>query len=161
MWRLPDMAALNAMRGHCVVRTVVGGEVQTQKPGERPVRVQGKSPGEAEFLLHLRATKLPAPRTEYEFHPTRGWRFDVAWPDLMIAFEVEGGIWKKDGGGHSHPTGILRDIEKYNAAARLGWLVFRVTTDMVTGGEGIQLAEDVIGDAIREKKNAAIDGGVG
>lgn len=65
---------------------------------------------------------------EYQFHPERKFRFDYAWPEKKIALEVEGGLWRKGGGAHSHPKGILRDIEKYNLATTLGWRVIRVTS---------------------------------
>lgn len=64
------------------------------------------------------------PVREHQFHPKRKWRFDFAYPDLMIAIEIEGGIWTQ--GRHITPQGFMRDIEKYNAAAELGWRVFRI-----------------------------------
>ena len=64
---------------------------------------------------------------EYKFHPTRKWRFDYAFPCLMIAVEVDGGIWT--GGRHINPAGYINDMEKLNTAASMGWLVLRITTD--------------------------------
>jgi len=69
---------------------------------------------------------------EHRFHPTRRWRFDLAWPDLLVACEVEGGTW--NGGRHTRGSGFEGDCEKYNAAALLGWLVLRVTGKMVRDG---------------------------
>lgn len=66
---------------------------------------------------------LPAPRCEVLFHPLRRWRFDFAWHDRMIAAEVEGGIFIR--GRHASPAGFIKDAEKYNTAALLGWRVFR------------------------------------
>jgi very-short-patch-repair endonuclease len=91
-------------------------------------------PAHVLFRGLLKDCKLPAPVMEYQFHPVRKWRFDFAWPEHKIALEVEGGVFghkKKDGtksekGAHSSVSGILRDIEKYNAAACLGWRVLRV-----------------------------------
>ncbi len=57
---------------------------------------------------------------EYKFHPTRKWQFDIAWPEIMIALEIEGK-------GHASFNRYQRDIEKYNAAAELGWRVFRIS----------------------------------
>ncbi len=62
---------------------------------------------------------------EYRFHPKRMWRFDYAIPEHRIALEVEGGVWTR--GRHTRPQGFLGDVEKYNAAALLGWRVFRTT----------------------------------
>lgn len=65
----------------------------------------------------------PVPVMEYQFHPKRKWRFDFAWPEHRVALEVEGGIWT--GGAHGRGTGITRDIEKYNEAGAMGWVVIR------------------------------------
>lgn len=59
---------------------------------------------------------------EYKFHPTRKWRFDYAIPDLQIAIEIDGGVFI--GGRHSRGMGQKKDMEKMNAAAEMGWLVF-------------------------------------
>lgn len=72
--------------------------------------------------------------TEHVFHPVRKWRFDYAHVERKIAVECEGGIWRRGGGAHSHPSNIMRDLEKYNAAAALDWLVFRFTTDQFKDG---------------------------
>ena len=64
---------------------------------------------------------------EYKFHPARRWRFDYAFPFLMIAVEVDGGVWT--GGRHINPAGYINDMEKLNTAASMGWLVLRITTD--------------------------------
>lgn len=74
--------------------------------------------------------------SEYRFHPKRKWRFDLAIVSEKIAIEVEGGIYMKKG-GHSSIKGILRDIEKYNAAVMLGWAVYRVQPENLTKLETI------------------------
>jgi very-short-patch-repair endonuclease len=95
-----------------------------------------ESPGEAAFLLHCRAYKF-SPEREYRFCEGRRWRFDFAFPEQMIAIEIEGGIWSR--GRHTRPQGYEKDLEKYNMATRLGWSVYRFTTDMVMRGEAIDL----------------------
>lgn len=80
--------------------------------------------------------RLPAPVLEHSFHPVRRWKFDVAWPKIRIAIEVEGGIWKPGGGAHSRPANIMRDMEKYNAATMLGWRVLRFTPEQVVKQAG-------------------------
>lgn len=74
------------------------------------------------------AAGLPRPTPEFSFHPTRKWRFDYAWPEFKLALENEGGIWRgyakgQAAGAHSHPLNIMRDKEKYSAAAVLGWRI--------------------------------------
>lgn len=79
------------------------------------------------LVLICRAHKLPEPVPEFEFaiEVGRKFRFDYAWPIHRVAVEIDGGIWKKGGGAHSHPANIERDIEKGNLAVILGWRVLR------------------------------------
>lgn len=95
------------------------------------VRTSGKSKWEDRFRAIARGLGVPKFEEHYRFHPVRRWEFDFAWPEKKIAFEMEGAIWMRGGGGHSHPIGIERDIEKYNAAALLGWRVIRITGKML------------------------------
>lgn len=67
------------------------------------------------------------------FHPTRKWRFDYAWIPQAVAVECEGGVWS--GGRHTRGGGFIKDMEKYNEAARLGWRVFRFTPRQLKTGE--------------------------
>jgi very-short-patch-repair endonuclease len=62
---------------------------------------------------------------EHRFNPDRRWRFDYAFPDLMIAVEIEGGVWIQ--GRHSRGMGMINDMEKYNWAVLHGWRVLRYT----------------------------------
>jgi very-short-patch-repair endonuclease len=65
-------------------------------------------------------------KTEYKFHPTRRWRFDIAIPELKIAVEYEG-IYGKGQSRHTSAGGYTGDCDKYNEAAILGWRVLRFT----------------------------------
>lgn len=87
----------------------------------------------------IRWTTLPAPVQEYVFAPPRKWRFDFAWPDRMVALEVEGGTWIS--GAHTRGRHFESDAEKYNEAALRGWRVLRVTTDMVDDGRALGFVE--------------------
>lgn len=78
-------------------------------------------------LLH-KITSVIA-EVEYRFHPIRKWRFDAAYPEQKIAFEVEGGTWA--GGRHVNPIGFEKDCEKYNTATKMGWRVYRLTPKMI------------------------------
>jgi hypothetical protein len=62
---------------------------------------------------------------EYKFCPTRKWRFDLANKEHKIAVEIEGGAFTN--GRHTRGVGFINDMEKYNEAAILGWVVFRIT----------------------------------
>jgi len=64
---------------------------------------------------------------EYKFHPTRQWRFDIAFIEQKIAIELEGGVFSRTIGGHSRGAGYTKDTEKYNQAVVFGWRVLRYT----------------------------------
>lgn len=67
-------------------------------------------------------------QTEHRFHAERQWRFDFAWPAVMVAVEIEGGTWGRRRGRHTTGSGHQADCEKYNAAAIDGWCVLRFTS---------------------------------
>lgn len=102
-----------------------------------------ESHGEAMLALQLRAVRAPAFEREFRFHPERKWRFDLAWPARHIAAEIEGGT--RSNGRHNRHDGFEADAEKYNAAAELGWRVFRFTTGMVRRGDAVATMERVLG----------------
>ncbi len=93
---------------------------------------------ENHFLQQALAAGLPPFQTEHAFHPGRRWRLDFAWPEFLIALEIEGGTFNT--GRHTRPVGFEKDCEKYNAAAMLGWTVFRVTGAMVRDGRALKTA---------------------
>jgi len=101
--------------------------------------------GEEAFLLHLRLHGLQQHFVqELAFHPERNWRFDFASEQHRIAVEIEGGtLYGKS--RHSKGTGFEGDCRKYNAAAALGWSVYRFSTAMVTSGEAIACIAELIG----------------
>lgn len=72
---------------------------------------------------------------EYEFLPGRKFRADFAWPELGVLVEVEGGSFRSR---HREAAGFARDLEKYNGAALLGYLVLRFDSKMVKGGTAAQ-----------------------
>ena len=98
--------------------------------------------------LHL--LKVEPHGREYRFHPVRKWRFDLAWPALMVACEVEGGTW--NGGRHTRGAGFEADCEKYAIAAIEGWIVVRVTSGMIASGAALTLIEQAL--AKRRETNA-------
>jgi hypothetical protein len=81
---------------------------------------------------------LPPPKIEYRFHPTRRWRFDYAWPEVYVALEKQGGTWRRGGGAH-RGVGFERDIEKFNEAQCLGWIVLQQTPEKIFTKESITL----------------------
>ena len=92
----------------------------------------GKPAFIALYLAECKLAGFGAGESEYGFHTSRKWRFDLAWPDLQVAFEYEGGTWS--GGSHTRGKRYASDCEKYNAAQIAGWLVIRGTADTVRSG---------------------------
>ena len=86
-----------------------------------------KSALEENLWMYFKQSGLPMPQREYYFAMPRKWRFDFAYPVSKIAIEVEGGIWVQ--GRHSRGSGMLKDMEKYNEAAKRGWRVLRYASN--------------------------------
>lgn len=82
---------------------------------------------------------------EFQFHPTRRWRFDYAIPSHKIALEVEGGVFSK--GRHTRGAGFIGDIEKYNEAARLGWRVVRTVPWELHTHKTVELLRELINNS--------------
>lgn len=88
-------------------------------------------------ILYFREVGIRYPVFEFQFHPVRKWRFDMAWWPEMVALEVQGGTWRKGGGAH-RGTGAERDYEKFTEAACLGWRILycqpkELCTEATTG----------------------------
>ena len=103
------------------------------------VRVRGARAGAVSFPLACRAIGQPEPVPEYRFHPTRRWRFDWCWPNERLALEVQGGLFVQ--GRHSRGAALLKEHEKLNAAAALGFRVLFVTPKQIANGEALTVVE--------------------
>ena len=86
---------------------------------------------------------------EYRFaKPERQWRADVAWPDVQVALEIDGGTWTY--GRHNRAGSILADMEKGNGYAARGWLVFHTPWDWLRNTEKrAELLEQVANTVIK------------
>lgn len=78
------------------------------------------------YQLWKRLSKCQEPIEHgYRFHPVRKWQFDFAFPEKMVAVEMEGGVFTK--GGHTRGKHYTEDCDKYNEAQAMGWRVMRYT----------------------------------
>lgn len=112
---------------------VTGGEGRA-----RPrARIARDWPGELAWAA--KGAGLPEPVREHRFHPTRRWRFDLAWPDRLVAVEVDGGAFV--GGRHTSGAGFREDCVKVSEAAALGWRVLRVMPEHVKSGQALAWLE--------------------
>jgi hypothetical protein len=120
----------------------------------KKILIKAKSKSYPKFEFHCKALKLPTLVGEHKFHPDRRWRFDYCFPELMIAVEFEGGLWidpNNSPAAHNRPIHFIKDMEKYNEAARLGWFVFRFTPTDANNGKAANYLFDVIQEL--KKKN--------
>lgn len=96
------------------------------------------------ILLHrLERAGLPLGLPQYRFVPGRQYRFDRAWPEQMVAVEVQGGIWTN--GAHARGSGIERDAVKLSVGAATGWRVIVATRLMIESGIAVRLIAQALG----------------
>jgi hypothetical protein len=97
----------------------------------RTTVIEKRGPKDLPLELRLIRDGFPRPELEYRamVFQARHWRFDYAWPDQMVALEVDGGVYTQ--GRHTRGAGFEEDCRKMNTAAAVGWLVFRVTPQML------------------------------
>ena len=82
---------------------------------------------------------LPVPVVEFsgdQFIPGRRFRADIAWPQLRVYVEVDGGTFMRVGGKHARGSGIHKDCEKASLAAAFGWRLIRVDSKWLNEGIG-------------------------
>ena len=99
---------------------------------------------ELEMMLVTRLERAGLP-TGVGQHPVvtgRQFRFDRAWPEHMVAVEVQGGVWTN--GAHSRGSGVQRDCLKLSMAAAIGWRVLPVTREMIEDGTAIELISQAL-----------------
>ena len=122
---------------------------------------------------------IPAPVFEFKFCNERKWRFDLAWPrgvagcrlqvagakanadgrlrnlnpdtcNFQLALEVQGGIWT--GGRHVRGAALVKEMEKLNAAACLGWRVLFVQPKELLARKTIETIRCALGISQKETK---------
>lgn len=103
-----------------------------QHAAQAPIRKAKRAANEARAKARMKRLlaaigECPFPWFEYNFLPPRRWKFDMAWPSLEVAVEVDGGQW--------HVTGrdIGPECERGNEAAIAGWLVLHFTSAQIDG----------------------------
>lgn len=97
--------------------------------GVAPLPDAASSPPLYALVALCRAAGLPEPIPEYKFHPLRKWRADHCWPIHKLIVEIDGGLFVQ--GRHSRGAGQLKDMEKLNAAAMLGYRVLRYSPSQI------------------------------
>lgn len=115
------------------VRTVklIGNGYDTDSASKKRQR---KYNNEAKLRDVIKGAGLPEPVLEFKFLHDRKFRFDLAWPDLMLACEI-------DGMAHRVKARFLADMEKMNLAREHHWLVIHCTPKMIRTGEALALVK--------------------
>ena len=72
----------------------------------------------------------------------RDWRADFAILDARLLIEIEGGGWT--GGRHTSGKGFADDLRKYDAAARLGFAIYRCDPAMVSNGRALETIKIIL-----------------
>jgi hypothetical protein len=97
------------------------------------------------LLFQCQSLRLPVPSLEVRFHPTRKWRFDVAWIEAKVAVEIHGGAFVS--GRHTRGAGFREDCVKLATAAALGWRVIPCLPEHIVRGEAIGWIEAALNGA--------------
>ena len=84
-------------------------------------------------------------------YPISGKRFDLAWPEIKLALEVQG-LYGRDrfgrvthAGGHRGIAGYRRDMAKYSEAAILGWRILYCTPEELRRGKAAEMVRRALG----------------
>lgn len=87
------------------------------------------------LALHMAAHRLPLAIRDYRAIPDRKFLCDLAWPEIKLAVEVDGGEFMR--GRHSRGAGMASDCEKQNLLVFAGWRCLRFTGGQVRDGSAI------------------------
>lgn len=119
-----------------------------QKPASKKKAIST----EQAFALLLQAHDVTGFVQEHEFakdaDPPRKFRFDFAFPDRpmagnwRLAVEIEG--ITVQGGRHQRKDGFAIDLEKYELALELGWVVYRITPKMARSMRAIEMIRSLL-----------------
>ena len=117
------------MRGTSAVRRFL----HERPVGYRPV----KSHLELRVRRELKHAGFPEPIYEHPIRLSDGRvvRPDFCWPDKKVAIEVESYRW------HGGRGAFDRDIDRYAAMRRDGWIVIQVTSTILDNSLNVFLAD--------------------
>lgn len=99
---------------------------------------------ELKVSRQLSMANIPPWETQLRFKPPRLWRFDFAWPEHMVALEVNGGTFMSGKNKHTNGARLHGEYEKLNAAQTLGWVVLQCDAKHVSKGEVVTFVFDAL-----------------
>lgn len=97
---------------------------------KKAVRNEKKEVWELTLIQQMVASGLPKPVRGFQPVPGRKFTTDIAYPDIRLLIEVDGGMWLPKG-GHTSGTGHERDCIKDAEALVEGYKTIRVTPGMI------------------------------
>lgn len=104
----------------------------------RTRKASAKQMSQEAFYAACRAWGLPEPMPEFQFHPARKWRVDWMFPG-QVGMEIQGGLFVQ--GRHTQGAALLKEYEKINELACMGYRVLFVTPKQVDSGEAFGLVK--------------------
>jgi hypothetical protein len=116
----------------------------SSRDGQEVGRVKKSEIAKLAFPQFCIQNGIPEPELEYPFAQLKGrrWRFDFCWPDQNVALEVDGGVWTH--GRHTRGSGWLKDAEKLNTAASMGWRLLRCTPQQLCTPELLETLKQAL-----------------
>jgi hypothetical protein len=104
------------------------------------------------FAAQVRRYRLPEPVRQLKFalDVRRKWAWDFAWPQFMVAVELQGLVVEAIGnrryvrGGHGTVPGMINDMEKLNAGVLLGWSPLWFAQNHVRSNDAIAVTQRVL-----------------
>ncbi len=118
-----------------------------KKPVHRKPKVDYKVPllDHLEDLATRHNLKLGM---EHRFHPVRRWRFDYAFPQIKVAVDYDGVMFRSV--GHNSLEKIIKDMERSNHAQLCGWDIYKANAKTVQNKEFFAIIEEAVSNAVDE-----------
>ena len=144
--RLVAVQRLDALVNATGVKTACIASVASRHPGERGIRrlrrvlplIDGgaESPQESRTRLMLMDAGFPVPETQIVVSDSRGFfiaRLDMGWSQWRVGVEYDGAQHWTDPGQRS------RDVDRLAELDECGWIIVRVTSDLLARRPGVLL----------------------
>lgn len=109
-------------RPHMVTPALVAA---LKAPAKKPLPTVNRADDLVGYIRTMDPRLLDGMVREHKFDDERRWKFDLAWPEIRLAVEVNGGRYCYGGGRHAGQE----DNDKMLEARRAGWVVWEITTD--------------------------------
>lgn len=95
------------------------------------------------YLQHF---VLPAFHRTPKLQRRATWEFDGVFPEFKLLVEIQGGIWMRGKGAHSHPVDLIRNFRKHNDCTRLGYSLLQFEPDYVVSHQAVEYTMRVLSE---------------